>query len=161
MVEAETDAVRFWRYALGVYMPEANRATFLAAQEEGEADVPMLLFCLWCGAEGVRLSETAMEAAVGFGAAWRMARVEPLRALRRGWKGEAHTVPPGLSEAARQAVATAEQAVERLQMEHLASLRDGSEGGEDAARANLLLYRRASGIALSDALLDAVSSLDK
>lgn len=138
MVGAETAAARFWDFALGVYLPEAGRAAFLRLQDRDGADVPLLLFCLWCGADGLRLSDEAMAAAVSFSAEWRAARVEPLRRLRHEWKG----APDPLSQAARQQVAKAEQAVERLQMDHLASLRAGEAGAVDAFAVNIAALSR-------------------
>jgi len=152
MVEPETDAARFWAFALRVYLPEAAQARFLRFQEAG-GDVPLALFCLWCGAGGVRLSGRTLRAAIAFSTEWREARVAPLRALRRGWKDAPGPLPPALSEKARQQVARAEQAVERLQMEHLATLTSAEDrrdaaaaAGTDAARANLDLYCRLASV---------------
>jgi len=102
-----------------------------------------------------------MRAAVAFSAAWRAERVEPLRALRQGWKTAPGPGSVDLSEAARQRVATAEQAVERLQMDHLTTLRRVGEGAlaADASRANLDLYRRIGGVALTDALTARIAGL--
>lgn len=138
----EPDADRFWQFALDLYLPEEGRALFLRLQDDGGLDVPLALFCLWCGSEGVALFEAAMERAISFSTDWRRDRVEPLRALRRAWKGAHDSLPSALSDAARQRVAQAEQAVERLQMNHLVTLREGTRGDPDAAHANLSLYCR-------------------
>jgi len=164
MVEPEIPSARFWRFALAAYMPPEARGLFLRLQDEGGADVPMALFCLWCGSDGVRLPDAAMAGAVAFSAAWRTARVEPLRALRRGWKDGTVDLPSALSEAARQSVAKAEQAVERLQMEHLSTLRAdreraGEEEVEHAAHDNLALYCRLAGLSPDPALLDTVARM--
>jgi len=159
MVEPETDAARFWHFALSVYRPDDNRALFLRIQDEGGADVPLVLFCLWCGAERWCVSNEAMRAAVDFSTTWRQARVEPLRALRRGWKGVVGNMPADLSEQARQHVAQAEQAIERLQMGYLAALREGARPVENAARANLDLYCRLAVPALTPDDLDRLASL--
>jgi len=120
----------------------------------------MALFCLWRGAEGMRISARAMGEAVAFSAAWRTARVEPLRALRRGWKdAPADDLPPGPSEAARQHVARAEQAVERLQMEHLAGLDAGEEVSKGAARDNLALYCRLARLSPDPVVLDTLARI--
>lgn len=158
MVGPDTDAARFWRFALAVYGPPEARALFLRLQDEGGLDVPMALFCLWCGAEGMRVSERAMAGAVAFSAAWRSDRVEPLRALRRGWKDAPGPLPPALSEAARQQVARAEQAVERVQMDHLSTLRAGEAAdAEEAARDNLALYCRLAGASPDRTALDTLA----
>lgn len=147
MVESETDTNRFWRFALALYLPEENRALFLRLQDRDGMDIPLTLFCLWCGAEGQCLSEPAMREALVFSEDWRRDRVEPLRALRRAWKDSPGPLPPALAEAARQRVAEAEQATERLQMDHLASLRHGAGGGPGSASANLHLYCRLAALA--------------
>lgn len=160
MVEPETDAARFWAFALRVYMPEEARALFLRFQDGAGGDVPLALFCLWCGAEGVRLTDRTMRAAVEFSAGWRTARVEPLRALRTAWKDAPDPLPPALSEQARQHVARAEQAVERLQMDHLAALRGPARGqGTGAAHTNLALYCRLAGLTPGEEDLAALVTL--
>ncbi len=155
MVEPDTNAARFWRFALGVYLPDDARAAFLRLQDRDGADVPLLLFCLWCGVEGVRLSDEAMAQAVAFSRDWRADRVEPLRALRHAWKG----APDALSQAARQQVAKAEQAVERLQMDHLAGLRAGEDGAADAVAANLSSLSRHAELSLDRADIAIVTAL--
>ena len=159
MVGPDDPAARFWRFALDHYMPRDARTLFLRLQDGAGVDVPLALFCLWCGAEGVRLPEATMREAVAFCDAWRRERVAPLRALRRAWKGAAGSLPADLSEAARQAVASAEQAVERLQMDQLAAMADGlpREGG--AAGPNLRLYLRLAGLATDGADVDAALAL--
>ena len=57
MVGAETDAERFWRFALALYGGEEARALLLRLQDEAGLDVPLALFCLWRGAEVLHLSE--------------------------------------------------------------------------------------------------------
>ena len=142
MVEPDASADRFWQFALAIYLPEEGRSLFLRLQDDGGMDVPLALFCLWCGSESLCLSNPAMRQAIAFSAAWRAERVEPLRALRKAWKGGTGSLPLALSEAARQRVAQTEQAVERLQMDHLSGLRDGVLDSPDAAKANLALYCR-------------------
>ena len=157
--EPENDSARFWRFALRVYTPEEARALFLRVQDGAGVDVPLALFCLWCGSERLALSEPSMRAAVAFSAAWRRERVAPLRALRRGWKGAPGPFPPGLSEQARQSVARAEQAVERLQMDHLAALREGETEQMPCMRANLDLYARLADLVLEEESLTQLARL--
>ena len=159
MVDSDDPAGRFWRFALAVYLPEENRRLFLRLQDAAGMDVPLVLFCLWCGAEGLRLSEASMRAAVAFSEGWRRGRVEPLRALRRAWKDAPGPLPPALSEAARQRVAEAEQAVERLQMDHLADLRAGTPDTPDAARYNLAFCCRIAALVPDPDDLAAVARL--
>ena len=160
MVEGEAAPARFWKFALGVYLPEEARAAFLRLQDRDGADVPLLLFCLWCGVEGAALSDAAMERAVNFSAAWRAERVEPIRRLRMAWKDRPGTLPPDASEAARQQVAKAEQAVERLQMDHLAGFRDGAAHRvDDALPHNIAILCRHASLTFDPADMATVSSL--
>ncbi len=159
MVELRPDADRFWHFALDLYRPQGNRALFLRVQDDAGLDVPLALFCLWCGSEGLHLSEPAMGEAVAFSAAWRAARIEPLRALRRAWKASPGPFPAALAEDARQQVAGAEQAVERLQMDHLVTLRRGAQGDGQAVATNLALYVRLARLSLEESDFNGLTSL--
>jgi len=161
MVEptAHPDADRFWRFSLALYLPEENGALFLRLQDEDGMDVPLTLFCLWCGAEGLALSEPALHAAIAFSDDWRRERVEPLRTLRRRWREAPGSLPPALAEAARRRVAAAEQAIERLQMDHLVTLRAGAPDGTQALRRNLDLYARLAGLAPAQVDREAVARI--
>lgn len=139
-------AERFWTHALGVYLREEPRAAFLRLQDRGGADVPMLLWCLWLSSEGRAPSRQTMADAVAFSARWRTAMVDPLRRVRRGAKGGIDGLPADLAEAGRTLVAETEQALERLQMDHLAGL--PVEPGTVPAQAMLGLYADAAGLAL-------------
>lgn len=151
---------RFWAHALGVYGQEAAREAFLRLQDRDGADVPMLLWCLWCGAQGVVLPHAAMQEAVTFSCAWRGGIVDPLRSLRREMKGGVEGLPADLCETARGKVAAAEQDIERLQMLHLAELspESGDAAPGEAMRTNILLYADCAGLALSEADCSAVLS---
>ena len=141
---------RFWAYALGVYgQPEAGEA-FLRLQDRDGADVPMLLWCLWCGAEGIAVPRDTMAGAVAFSNCWARGVVHPLRALRRAMKDGIEGAPAGLTEQARGGVARTEQDAERLQMEHLAGLSGeaGHSPPKTATEANIALYAECTGLTL-------------
>lgn len=135
----EKKAERFWEYALNLYAQDAARDALLRLQDRDEADVPLVLWCLWCGAEGRGVSVDEMRQAVDFSNIWRRKTVEPLRTLRRGLKAGISGVDPVLLKAAREKIAMTEQSVERMQMDHLATL--GS--GEAASSANEVIDRYA------------------
>lgn len=158
MVESDTPADDFWRFALATYLPDASRAAFLRLQDRDGMDVPLLLFCLWRGGLGRRITPEAMRAAQEFSACWRSERVEPLRALRRDWKND--TGPDAaLVEAARQEVARAEQALERLQMTRLAAFvgAEATAAPAVATSANVALYCDVAGITASASDIAIVS----
>ena len=138
---------RFWAYALRVYGQKEAREAFLRLQERDGADVPMLLWCLWRGAEGCGIPRGTMAEAVAFSESWAREIVRPLRALRRGMKGGVEGAPDALAEKARSDVARTEQNAERVQMEHLAdqSGERGQTTPDEAMRANIALYADCAG----------------
>lgn len=143
------EADRFWEYSLPVY--GRARDAFLRLQDRDGADVPMLLWCLWCGSEGRIVPRGTMAEAVAFSEGWQRGVVTPLRTLRRQMKSGAENVPLPLFEGARALVATAEQDTERQQMAHLASLspEPGEADPTAAAPANLASYAETAGLSLS------------
>ena len=153
MAEKEA-AEQFWAFSLELYGQDTAREAFLRLQDRDGADVPMMLWCLWRGVEGHGIPEDVMAEAVEFSASWRQQAVEPLRKLRKAMKPGISGVQSALSEAARSKVAKTEQAVERLQMDHLAGLPCGSVVG--GQRENMDRYARAASLSLD---ADDVSTL--
>jgi len=139
-------AERFWHFALSVYGRDDARAAFLRLQDRDGADVPMLLWCLWCAADQRGLSRQVMAEATAFSEVWRSATVTPLRTLRRGLKSGIEGVSPPLSEAGRAQIATTEQALERMQMDHLAALPTAATAQD--ASALIALYADCAGLSL-------------
>ena len=137
-------AEQFWHFALSVYGRDDARAAFLRLQDRDGADVPMLLWCLWCAAEKRGILREGMAEAVAFSSAWRSATVTPLRALRRGLKQGIEGVALPLSEAGRAQIAATEQALERMQMDHLAALPVG--GAARDAKTLIALYADCAGV---------------
>ena len=150
MVEEATAGSRFWAFAVNLYPRRAAQAAFLELQDAHGADVPMLLWCLWNGSLGARITDAQMRKAVAFSQNWRRARVDPVRALRRGWKGHPDGAPDALAEAARQEIARAEQAIERLQMNWLAELKVAEAAPAPAHAENLTLYAQIAALDLPD-----------
>lgn len=155
MVEEATPAAQFWAFALAVYSRKAVREIFLQLQDQQGADVPMLLWCLWQGSRGAHIDDAIMAEALAFSAAWRRDRVDPVRALRQSWKGAAGVLPLDLAEEARQEIARAEQAIERLQMNRLAAFAPdaGSSPAKPAMMSNLVLYATITGIDLPEEIV--------
>ena len=148
-------AEQFWTFALSVYGREAAREAFLRLQDRDGADVPMLLWCLWCGATRRGVSASVMQQAVMFSEAWRAAVVGPLRSLRRGLKSGANGVSLDSSEKARQAIASTEQAVERMQMDALAGMPQDEPSSD--ALALIKLYAQVAGLSFDAADVAVVS----
>jgi len=149
-------AGQFRDFALATYGREGAREVFLRLQDRDGADVPMLLWCLWCGDANRSVTRDVMEQAVAFSRAWRVAAVDPLRAVRRDLKPGVEGVPATLSTEGRGYVAKAEQTLELLQMDHLAALADapGSGGGDPL----FALYADCAGLELDEAELRRLST---
>ena len=142
-------AERFWDHALALYGRDAAREAFLRLQDRDGADVPMLLWCLWCASEGRGISRETMTAAVAFSSAWRAEAVAPLRTLRKALKSGIKNIDRALSEEARTRIASTEQALERLQMDHLAGLPTGT--AQSNGLTLIALYADVAGLSLDAA----------
>lgn len=143
-----------WTFALRAYGRPGAQAAFLALEERRGIDVVALLALLYGVALGRALpAEDTLRAALLAVAPWRREAVLGLRAVRRALKGWSFDpggkADPG-AERARQAVALAEQAAERVELERLVeALAGGAAPGRpgtarDGARA-LALYAAAAG----------------
>jgi len=142
-------AEQFWVYALELYGQSTAREALLRLQDRDGADVPMLLWCVWHGAKEQGVSKDRMVQAVDFSKAWREETVEPLRKVRRALKSGIPGVESTLSETARSRIAETEQAVERIQMDHLAEIPLGALRG--SAAENLDHYALVAGLSLDAA----------
>jgi uncharacterized protein (TIGR02444 family) len=153
----------FWRFSLNFYgLPNVAPAC-LVLQDEGSADVNLLLYLLflaWSKREVTPEHVAKLDAAV---ALWREATVKPLRALRRALKSGIGDVPPATSENFRNMVKRVELEAERLEQLRLEEAGRGLDflaAGvrEDAARANLAAYGRFLGVTFPAAALATVQS---
>jgi uncharacterized protein (TIGR02444 family) len=133
----------FWRFSLQFYRQPGVAEACIAVQEDAGADVNLLLFLLWHGAQKRRLSAQEiglLDQKIG---AWRNLTVIPLRAIRRSLKSPPGLVEIGTAEAFRTRIKAVELEAERLQQEAMYDLvRDSllGEAAADAARANVEAY---------------------
>ena len=135
----------FWRFSLRFYALDGVAPACLALQDEGGADVNVLLLLLYLAEE--RLLMTAadtgrLDATI---AVWREEAVKPLRALRRRLKMGIGGIPPAAAESFRNQIKKVELEAERLEQAFLereaASLRLAqAQTREAAAEANLSAY---------------------
>jgi uncharacterized protein (TIGR02444 family) len=135
---------RLWAFATTVYARSGVAAVIPSLQDDHGADVVLLLFGAWAGAEGLTLTGERMETAAGSVAAWRGEVVTTLRILRRRLKAGPAPGPSGETEALRQAVKDAELAAERIELAALERtaapwLDSGARAGVEAAVANNLV----------------------
>lgn len=134
----------FWRYSLRFYaLPEIAPAC-LVLQDEGGADVNVMLFLLFLAEDGRTVTPQEVARIDADTASWREEAVKPLRTLRRKLKEGIGVMPREDGETLRNLVKKVELESERLEQEFLARLAPklGTGGGArvTAARANLAAY---------------------
>ncbi len=139
-----------WNFAVRVYDRPGVEAACLELQDSFGADVPVLIFGLWAGARGWRLSRADYEAAVLAVAPWQQRVVAPLRAVRRALKRLAD-FPPGVEAATGRIgsqVKALELDAERCELEFLETLGSGAQkkGGVPPVEANLAAYLEILGV---------------
>ncbi len=149
---AATPTTGAWAFAVDIYGRPGVRDSCLSLQDRRGADVVAMLALLHRAAQGhpaPRLE--ALAAMLGEVAAWRRAAVLPLRAIRRELKQAMFTgemAPGAEAEAVRRAVAAAELAAERVELDYLAR-RLAEAGPGDAGVSGVALlerYGRAAGL---------------
>ncbi|MFQ5468178.1 MAG: TIGR02444 family protein, partial [Kiloniellaceae bacterium] len=90
MSAAPGDKASLWDYSVALYGRAGVEAACLGLQERRGADVNLLLLCCWVGGAGRVLRGDEIDRLVATVAPWRVAVIEPLRAVRRRLKA-----PPG------------------------------------------------------------------
>lgn len=152
----------FWRFSLRVYATPGVEAECLNLQDESSADVNLVLFAAWLGAErGARLqAEESVELRV-FSQRWQKAAVRPVRQARKAVKQVPELVHAEVQAFRRQLAAT-ELEAERIEQAMLFAMAQrfpqsvGTEPRESAVRHNLdLLLAPKAGAANCPALVAA------
>ena len=112
-----------WRFATRVYGRPGVAQACLALQQRFDADVNLLLFAAWLGAErGMALSVPLSRQAQRRVDAWHEDIVRPLRAVRRRMKSGPSPAPCGATEALRDALKAVEIGSERIELAVLETL---------------------------------------
>lgn len=112
-----------WRFATRVYGRPGVAQACLALQQRFDADVNLLLFAAWLGAERA----TPLPAALAHEArqrvtAWHEEIVRPLRAVRQRMKAGPAPAPCAATEALRDALKAVEIGSERIELALLETL---------------------------------------
>ncbi len=160
--ETKSSGSPFWRFSLQFYRQPGVAEACIALQEESGADVNLLLFLLWHGARGHRLSIADVQALEEKIGGWRELAVIPLRAIRRALKSPPALVEAGTAEAFRTRIKAIELEAERLQQEamyELARVRllgEKASSAAEAARANVGAYERICRAAFAKPAVDTV-----
>jgi uncharacterized protein (TIGR02444 family) len=140
----ETDSP-FWRFSLKFYaLPEVAPAC-LRLQDEGGADVNLLLFLLFLAQSCRQVRAEDIHRLDSTVAPWREGAVEPLRALRRKLKEGIKPITTAASQFYRDHVKRLELEAERLEQSWLEREGRGmmfatAPSREAAAETNLSLY---------------------
>ncbi|HMG51042.1 MAG TPA: TIGR02444 family protein [Inquilinus sp.] len=112
-----------WCFAQRVYGQPGVAQACLALQQRLGADVNLLLFAAWLGAErGTSLPASLAQEARQRVAAWHEEIVRPLRAVRQRMKTGPRPAPCGATEALRDALKAVEIGSERIELAVLETL---------------------------------------
>lgn len=121
MQKAGTKAL--WDFAVSVYGSEDVSSACVVLQDLHGADVNVLLFAAWAGAEcRQHLSMAQIEVIDQAISEWRVQIVRPLRAIRRQLKTGPWPAPEASGEAFRNKTKAVELQAERLQLESMEGL---------------------------------------
>jgi uncharacterized protein (TIGR02444 family) len=123
-VDALDDAAQggFWAFSLGVYARPGVPPACLALQDEGGADVNLLLFLLYVADCGRMLDSDEVAALDAATRDWREQVVKPLRGVRRVLKTDVGAFAAADSARLRDRVKRIELAAEKLQQHTLEAL---------------------------------------
>jgi len=148
----------FWNFSVRTYRQAGVAEACLGLQDEHGADVNMLLYCCWYGWHFSALDPETFMRAMDFSRVWAGNVVRPLRGVRR-WMKSSGCAMDGMEfetcSELRERVKATELQAEKLQQSVLASLAEGSAGGDTpagprAVSANLSRYCDAAGIPWSE-----------
>jgi uncharacterized protein (TIGR02444 family) len=135
----------FWRFSIRFYALAGVAPACLQLQDEGGADVNLLLFLLFLAQEGKTVSDADIVRLDSAVAAWREEAVMQLRRLRRRLKAGIGPTPPAESELFRTQIKKVELDSERLEQALLEATAAEFQfaiapSRAQAARANLAAY---------------------
>jgi uncharacterized protein (TIGR02444 family) len=129
----------FWDFSLEVYARPGVPEACVGLQDRRGLDVNILLFALWAGSRGRRLSKADHDALGAAAAAWQYEVVRPLRSVRRALKKTgASAGERALRECVKHAELVSEEIEQRLLFD-LGGLGDVVPDSISAAADNLLL----------------------
>ncbi|RTL66206.1 MAG: TIGR02444 family protein [Hyphomicrobiales bacterium] len=153
----------FWAFSLKVYADPVVAGACLELQDGWGADVNVVLFVLWHGANHHRLEKRNVEIIDQRIEPWRRQVVRPLRAVRRAMKDAPEAWLQPETEHLRNDIKRRELEAERLQQTMLETAFPlGSIGECDARQAtlatNVRSYADVLGEAIPDALIDRLCS---
>jgi uncharacterized protein (TIGR02444 family) len=120
-------SLSFWRFAKTIYAGDGMAEACLTLQDAQGADITLLLFAFFCGADGRgRLDAAQLTRAIGVVQPWQDGVVAPLRAIRRAMREPIGAI---LDEALRHRIKRIEFAAERRQIDVLSGLLPSARQG--------------------------------
>ncbi len=120
----------FWDFSLRLYSRPEVPPACLALQDEGGADVNLLLFLLYLADRGRLLDEKQVIALDDATRPWREKVVKPIRGVRRLLKAEVGAFTPAATGAFRDDMKRVELAAEKLQQLTLEALAPPASAGQ-------------------------------
>lgn len=135
----------FWDFSLALYAGKEVQQACLELQDQGKADVNVLLYLLWHARFGRQLSAADVRSVMDAVEFWRAEVVVKLREARRNLKTPPPAFDAAAAEALRNIVKKAELEAERLQQAALFALPlsskpPGSASVRAAAEGNVQAY---------------------
>ena len=127
-----------WTFACDLYGRPSVAQACLLLQDEAGADVPVLLYLIWCARTGRPVDAAEVVRAEACITSWRGKVIEPLRAVRRAMRS--NLLPGQHIEACREGVKAAELEAERLALAALAASAPEPAGAAGPVDAVLTLY---------------------
>lgn len=76
-------ATDFWAFSMKIYNNEAIKQTCLAAQETYNADINLILLCVWLDMQSLKLPKALFQELIDISHHWQTHIVGPHRELRR------------------------------------------------------------------------------
>ncbi|MBC7781781.1 MAG: TIGR02444 family protein, partial [Proteobacteria bacterium] len=122
----------FWSFSLRLYARPEVPPACLALQDEGGADVNLVLFLLYLADRGRLLDATEIAGLERATRVWRVQVVEPLRNVRRVLKTDVDAFTQARTAAFRDEVKRIELGAEKLEQSTLEALAPATTAGAPA-----------------------------
>ena len=138
------EAESLWDFSVRIYANPGVEDICLQLQDIWHGDVPVLLFALWRGRQGLVLSSADVQRIVDAVTVWQREIITPIRHLRRQLRDVDLLVPELVEgmQAVRQALQQTELGAERRELEYLSTIEVGAthEPGAATISANIAAY---------------------
>ena len=110
-----------WEFCLSIYAQPAIEQICLHLQDQGGANVNILLWLCWLADRGIQVDQQQLNIGMEKIANWHGGVVTPLRQLRRGMKQDYTSHHQGVDHA-RETIKAAELAAEKVELDWLEEL---------------------------------------